>query len=293
MTAPGFAAIDFGTSNSAIALPAGRSGVDAGRAGAWPPHHAHRGVLPGRRARAPLRPRRHRRLCRRLDGRLMRSMKSVLGSSLIEQSTDVGGGRAVKLPRRHRRLPAAPEAAWPRPQAGAPLPAWCWAGRCSSSTTTRARRARAGGAGSGGAQRWASSEVLFQFEPIAAALDHERQVDARAAGAGGRHRRRHLGLLLVRVGPQRRGRSTGATTSWPTTACTSPAPTSTAMSSWRPSCRCWATGRCARPRRGRARCPAVYFDLATWHLINTVYTPARGRAAQHAQLLRRPRHHRG
>ncbi len=31
-----------------------------------------------------------------LDGRLMRSMKSILGSSLIDQTTDVGGGRGVK-----------------------------------------------------------------------------------------------------------------------------------------------------------------------------------------------------
>ena len=31
-----------------------------------------------------------------IDGRLMRSMKSILGSSLIEQTTDVGGGRGVR-----------------------------------------------------------------------------------------------------------------------------------------------------------------------------------------------------
>ena len=30
------------------------------------------------------------------DGRLMRSMKSLLGSSLLEQGTDVGGGHAVR-----------------------------------------------------------------------------------------------------------------------------------------------------------------------------------------------------
>ena len=41
-----------------------------------------------------------------IDGRLMRSMKSILGSTLIEQTTDVGGGRARPLPRRRRHLPA-------------------------------------------------------------------------------------------------------------------------------------------------------------------------------------------
>jgi hypothetical chaperone protein len=30
------------------------------------------------------------------DGRLMRSMKSILGSPLIDQTTDVGGGRGAK-----------------------------------------------------------------------------------------------------------------------------------------------------------------------------------------------------
>src|SRR5256714_12848843 len=32
-----------------------------------------------------------------IDGRLMRSMKSILGSSLVEQTTDVGGGRGVRF----------------------------------------------------------------------------------------------------------------------------------------------------------------------------------------------------
>mgnify|MGYP000502938049 CR=1 FL=1 len=31
-----------------------------------------------------------------IEGRLMRSMKSILGSPLIEQTTDVGGGRGAK-----------------------------------------------------------------------------------------------------------------------------------------------------------------------------------------------------
>jgi hypothetical chaperone protein len=31
-----------------------------------------------------------------IDGRLMRSMKSILGSTLLDQSTDIGAGRAVR-----------------------------------------------------------------------------------------------------------------------------------------------------------------------------------------------------
>ena len=30
-----------------------------------------------------------------LDGRLLRSMKSILGSALLDQNTDIGGGRSV------------------------------------------------------------------------------------------------------------------------------------------------------------------------------------------------------
>ena len=92
-------------------------------------------------------------------------------------------------------------------------------------------------------------------------------------------------------GPNGARGSSGATTSWPTTACMSPAPTSTATSSWPASCRPAATGpgpgACAdeAPREVPSR---VYFDLATWHLINTVYIPAaRGRTGAHARLLRR------
>ena len=36
----------------------------------------------------------------------------------------------------------------------------------------------------------------------------------------------------------------------------------------------------------------VYFDLSTWHLINTVYQPARVAGTQeHGGLLRQPVHH--
>ena len=55
-----------------------------------------------------------------IDGRLMRSMKSILGSSLVDQTTDVGGGRGVKyldvIAGYLRHLKACAEAA-----AGAPI----------------------------------------------------------------------------------------------------------------------------------------------------------------------------
>ena len=85
---------------------------------------------------------------------------------------------------------------------------------------------------------------------------------------------------IVRVGPGRGAAGSSARpTSSPTTASTSPAPTSTAASSWPRSCRCFGYRRLrhrASPTQPAREVPsAVYFDLATWHLINTVYNPLR------------------
>ena len=100
-----FCAIDFGTSNSAIAIPdpaggmrlveleAGHAtmptavfyfadGVGAGPEVAGPPRAFGRAAVAA--------------YVDGLDGRLMRSMKSILGSNLIDQTTDVGGGRGAR-----------------------------------------------------------------------------------------------------------------------------------------------------------------------------------------------------
>src|SRR6059058_1364232 len=104
MTSATYCAIDFGTSNSAVAVPDGATmrlvelepgfhtmptavfypaeGVGRGRAIAAPCEF-------GRAAIAAY--------VDGIDGRLMRSMKSILGSSLVEQTTDVGGGRGVRF----------------------------------------------------------------------------------------------------------------------------------------------------------------------------------------------------
>ena len=94
----GFVAIDFGTSNSAVALPDGERGVrlvalEAGQP-TMPTAVFYRADTPAQQLDAE-------RLYGRaavaayvegLDGRLMRSMKSILGSSLLDQSTDIGAG---------------------------------------------------------------------------------------------------------------------------------------------------------------------------------------------------------
>jgi hypothetical chaperone protein len=116
-------------------------------------------------------------------------------------------------------------------------------------------------------------EVAFQFEPIAAALDHERTLAHEelvlVADIGGGT----SDFSLVRVGPQRRQRVERqddilanhgvhvAGTDFDRhieLACVLPA--------------CGYRGRGPTGREVPSR---VYFDLATWHLINTVYAPAR------------------
>ena len=103
MTRPaGFVAIDFGTSNSAVALPRAKGGVrlvelEPGQPtmptavfyrADTPAQHLEAERLYGRAAMAAY--------AEGIDGRLMRSMKSILGSSLLEQSTDIGSGRSVR-----------------------------------------------------------------------------------------------------------------------------------------------------------------------------------------------------
>ena len=257
---PAFCAIDFGTSNSAIALPAGE-GVRLVELEPGQPTMPTAVFYAVEGLAAHEEPQRHygraavAAYVEGIEGRLMRSMKSILGSTLVDA---VHRGRRRPfgaLPRRRRRLPAAPEGAWPKSEAGHELDArWCSAGRCSSSTTTPSatprprrrccrRRARSG-----------FGDVHFQYEPIAAAFDYEttrrrasRLVLVADIGGG------TSDFSLVRVGPAAApARSTARTTSWPTTACTSPAPTSTATSSWPASCRSCGYGAFGPPRADRA-----------------------------------------
>ena len=98
-----YCAIDFGTSNSAVAVPteAGMELVPL------EPQHGERGrtmptavfyvaegkdlhALPKLFGRAAV-----AAYVEGTDGRLMRSMQSVLGSALMDQHTDIGAGRSV------------------------------------------------------------------------------------------------------------------------------------------------------------------------------------------------------
>ena len=279
----GFAAIDFGTSNSAVALPrvGGGVGLVALEPGFptmptavfyradTPPHHLEAERLYGRAAVAAY--------VEGAEGRLMRSMKSILGASLLDQSTDIGGGRAVRyrdvVTGYLRRLRQVAEAT-----AGTPITRVVLGRPVYFVDDDAARDARAQAALQTAAREVGFDQVHFQYEPIAAALDHESQIDREqlvlVADIGGGT----SDFSLVRVGPARRGRAERrddilanhgvhlAGTDFDRHVELASILPLLGHRSLRP----------ARPGETAREVPhGVYFDLATWHLINTVYAPAR------------------
>jgi len=284
MTGPDVCAIDFGTSNSAIALPDGegvRLVVLEGTQRTMPTavFYAVEGLAPHEE------PQRHygraavAAYVDGTEGRLMRSMKSILGSSLATQSTEVGAGRQVRYLDvvgaylRHLRGMAEAEAgqALTRVVLGRPV---------FFVDDDPARDAAAQAALADAAQSVGFREVRFQFEPIAAALDYERGIDREqlvlVADIGGGT----SDFSLVRVGPQRRSRldrQDDILGNHGVHIAGTDFDRHIELAHILPSCGYRALGPTGREVPSR-----VYFDLATWHLINTVYAP--GRVAELARM---------
>ncbi|MBK6469770.1 MAG: Hsp70 family protein [Betaproteobacteria bacterium] len=278
----GFVAIDFGTSNSAVALPAG-GGV---RLVALEPGHPTMPTAVFYRADTPPQQLEAERLYGRaalaayvegLDGRLMRSMKSILGSSLLDQSTDIGCGRTVRyrdvVTGYLRRLKAVAEA-----EAGQTLTRVVLGRPVFFVDDDPVRDARAAAALEAAARQVGFTEVQYQFEPIAAALDHESHIDREqlvlVADIGGGT----SDFSLVRVGPSRRGRAErrdDILANHGVHLAGTDFDRHVELASILPLLG-YRTLRPARPGETPREVPSgVYFDLATWHLINTVYAPAR------------------
>lgn len=281
MTAsPRFCAIDFGTSNSAIALPAGPGQVELvelepgqrtmptavfysveGRS----PHQEPLRLY-GRAALAAY--------VEGVDGRLMRSMKSVLGSTLVEQSTEVGGGYTVRfldiVASYLRHLKTLAEA-----HAGGPLHRVVLGRPVFFVDDDPLRDAQAQAALQAAAQQVGFEEISFQFEPIAAALDFEASADHEqlvlVADIGGGT----SDFSVVRVGPARRQRVHRADdilASHGVHKAGTDFDRHLELAAILPLLGYKALG----PKPAAREVPSgVYFDLATWHLINTVYNPQR------------------
>lgn len=304
-----FCAIDFGTSNSGVALPVGAGRVELVEveAGQRTMPTAVFYSLEGCAAHEAPRPLFGREaLAAYVDGhegRLMRSMKSVLGSALVDQATDIGGGHSILfidvIAGYLQHLKARAEA-----QAGMPLHRVVLGRPVFFVDDDPVRDHQAQQALQAAAQRVGFDEVAFQFEPIAAALDYESSVDAEqlvlVADIGGGT----SDFSVVRVGPARRGRIDRASdilASHGVHVAGTDFDRHVELQAILPH----AGYRARGPKPIEREVPSkVYFDLATWHLINTVYTPQRllelrgmksfyADASLHARLLRIVEHRLG
>jgi hypothetical chaperone protein len=289
-SAANYAAIDFGTSNSAVALPAaGDADAAAVRLVELEPGFFTMPTAVFYRADTPPNEREAERHYGRAavaayvdgqDGRLMRSMKSILGSSLLEQSTDVGGGRSVRYHdvvigylRHLRRLAEA--------AAGAPVERVVLGRPVFFVDDDPARDATAQAALERAARRVGFAEVHFQYEPIAAALDLEsratREQLVLVADIGGGT----SDFSLVRIGPARRGRldrRDDILANHGVHVAGTDFDRRVELASILPLAGYGALRPALSKDAGEVRreVPSgIYFDLATWHLINTLYSPAR------------------
>jgi len=277
-----YCAIDFGTSNSAIAVP------DAGGAMRLVELEAGQRTMPtavfyfvegpehdgaprafGRAAVAAY--------VDGLDGRLMRSMKSILGSSLVDQTTDVGGGRGEKYLDiiagylRHLKRTAERDAGEPIRRAVIGRPVFFV-------DDDAMRDAQAVAALESAARQAGFDEVQFQYEPIAAAFDHERSVTHEevvlVADIGGGT----SDFSVVRVGPERArkiDRKPDILANHGVHIAGTDFDRRIELASVLPEFGFGAYGPSINGAPPREVPSGVYFDLATWHLINTVYSPQR------------------
>jgi hypothetical chaperone protein len=283
-----YCAIDFGTSNSAVAVP------DGGALRLAPVEGAYT-TLPtsvffntdentrefGRAALAAY--------IDGFDGRLMRSMKSILGSPLAENSTDLGDGSAIKYTDviaifvDHLKRSAEKSAGGPISRAVLGRPVFFVDD--DPRADQMAQRQLEAAARSVGLQ-----EIHFQYEPIAAAFDYESHLTEEGlvlvADIGGGT----SDFSLVRVGPERMKRVERkddvlahhgvhvAGTDFDRRV-----ELATILRE---------LGYLTLDPEGREIPNRIYFDLATWHLINTVYAPKRvGELALMRHLFTEVKHH--
>lgn len=201
------------------------------------------------------------------EGRLMRSLKSVLGSALLDERTEAGG-RSVSfrdlLARFLTELKARGERA-----AGQPLEAVVL-GRPVRFVDEDAAADRAAEAALvDTARRAGFRQVALQLEPIAAAFDHEATMSREAlvlvADLGGGT----CDFTVARLGPERAGRSDRRDDVLANTGVHvggTDLDRAFSLAAAMP-----AFGYRGQLRNGRQMPSAPYFDLATWHLINTLY----------------------
>jgi hypothetical chaperone protein len=283
-----FCAIDFGTSNSAVAVP------DNGALRLAPVEGAYTTLPTAVFFNVDENTREYGRAALEayidgFDGRLMRSMKSILGSALADSTTDLGDGSAIKytdviaifLTHLKRHAEASAGVTLERAVLGRPVFFVDDDPRADRLAQQQLEAA---------ARTVGFRDIHFQYEPIAAAFDYESHLTDEqlvlVADIGGGT----SDFSLVRVGPQRMARIERkddvlahhgvhvAGTDFDRRVELTTILTELGYRSIDPE--------------GREVPNRIYFDLATWHLINTVYAPKRvGELALMRHLYADTSHH--
>ncbi|MEY8877336.1 MAG: Hsp70 family protein [Leptothrix sp. (in: b-proteobacteria)] len=286
MTEEDFCAIDFGTSNSAIAVP--DVGTHASGAMHLVPLEDGQPTMPtavfylsegkdlqnlprlfGRAGIAAY--------TEGQDGRLMRSMKSVLGSGLMDQHTDIGAGRSVSfadvitgyLLRLKRTAEDHSGRELKRVVMGRPV---------YFVDDDPVRDAQAQAALEGAARAVGFEDVGFQYEPLAAAFHYEADLTEEqhvlVADIGGGT----SDFSVVRVGPNRRARldrRDDVLANHGVHVAGTDFDRRVELASILPVLGYGAYGPAIDGQAPREVPSRIYFDLATWHLVNTLYRPQR------------------
>lgn len=211
------------------------------------------------------------------EGRLMRSMKSILGGPLVEQTTEIGRGHAIRfmdvitdyLACLHQRAEAAHGQPLRRAVLGRPV---------FFVDDDPQRDAQAQASLEAAARAVGFEDIAFQYEPIAAAFDYEQQCTAEqlvlVADIGGGT----SDFSLVRVGPQRMhqlDRRADILASHGVHVAGTDFDRSVSLACVMPPLGYGAMGPSVGGRPALPVPARVYFDLSTWHLINSVYHPQR------------------
>jgi hypothetical chaperone protein len=297
-----YCAIDFGTSNSAIAIPDRNAAGGTMRLVELEPGHPTMPTavfyfVEGPETNGP--PRAFGRAALAayvdgVDGRLMRSMKSILGSSLVDQTTDVGGGRGAKyldiIGGYLLHLKNAAERA-----AGQRIEQVVMGRPVYFVDDEPERDAKAQASLEAAARAVGFREVHFQYEPIAAAFDYERQAEREeivlVADIGGGT----SDFSVVRVGPARAARlerKDDILANHGVHIAGTDFDRRIELASILGEFGYGAFGPSVAGAPAREVPSGVYFDLATWHLINTVYSPQRvAELRQMRSFYAEPLHH--
>jgi hypothetical chaperone protein len=211
-----------------------------------------------------------------VDGRLMRSLKSLLGSSLLEEQTRIPEGMvsfrdviARFLLEMRRRAEHHLGQECRRVVLGRPV-------HFVDEDPQRDKRAQQ--ALGQAAQAAGFRHVELELEPIAAAFDFERRIEKDSTvlivdiGGG------TSDFTVVRLGPQRARRADRKQDILATTGVHiggTDYDRKLSLDRVMP-----LLGLCHRGTNGREVPSSVFFDLSTWHLINWLYTPKMLRQAE-------------